>query len=116
MQTNDLTSEWHDAAARDQLDEAFPLGIEVLGHPVGIYLHNYRVDALEDVCPHAFAKLSPGFQEGGLIECPLHAACFEIAIRKCLNEIGQLDISCFPARVTEGHVQVRVLMREEASA
>ena len=106
MQTDDLTPQWPHVAAR----------VEVLGHSDCIFLHDDQIHAVEYVCSHAFANLWQGFQEGGLIECPLHAARFEIAIGKCLNEIGQLDIRCFPRRVTERRVKVRVREREEAPA
>ena len=115
MNTNDLGPEWHDVAARDQLDPDFPLGVEVNGQHVGLFLQDDAVHALDDVCPHAFAMLSQGFQEDGLIECPLHAAKFEIATGKCLNEIGQRDIRCFPVRVQDGRVAVRIPIKVAAA-
>ncbi len=115
MTTDDLTTEWHDVAARDQLDPDFPLGVEVLGQHLGLYVQDNEVHALEDICPHAFANLSQGFQESGLIECPLHAARFEIATGKCLNEIGQRDLRCFPVQVAGGRVLVRVPVKVVAA-
>ena len=108
MSTEDLSPVWHDVAARDALDPDFPLGVEVAGQAVGIFLLDGQVHALDDVCPHAFALLSQGFQEDGQIECPLHAARFDIATGKCLNEIGQHDIRCFPVQVDDGRVKVRI--------
>ena len=108
MNTEDLSAEWHDVAARDQLDPDFPMGVEVEGQSVGLFLLDDQVHALDDICPHAFAMLSQGFQENGQIECPLHAARFDIATGKCLNEIGQRDIRCFPVKVEGGRVSVRI--------
>lgn len=51
MQSDNLTAEWHDVAARDLLDAAFPLGVEVLGQPVGICLHDDELRAFEDIVP-----------------------------------------------------------------
>ena len=101
-------ADWHDIARRDQLDADFPLGVEVNGQKVGIYVLGDQVHALEDVCPHAFALLSQGFQEDGQIECPLHAARFDIATGKCLSEIGQRDIHCYPVRVQAGRVAIQI--------
>ena len=78
MDQDDLSPEWHDVASRDQLDPDFPLGVEVNGQNVGLYLQDDEVRALEDICPHAYALLSQGFQENGQIECPLHGGAFEI--------------------------------------
>ena len=108
MNTEDFAPEWHDVAARAQLDADFPVGVEVDGQRVGLFLLGDQVHALDDVCPHAFAMLSQGFQENGQIECPLHAARFDIATGKCLNEIGQRDTRCFPVKVEDGRVSVRI--------
>ena len=108
MNTEELSPEWHDVAARDQLDPDFPMGVEVQGQQVGLFLIGDQVHALDDVCPHAFAMLSQGFQEDGQIECPLHAARFDIATGKCLNDIADRDVRCLPVRVADGRVAVRI--------
>jgi nitrite reductase/ring-hydroxylating ferredoxin subunit len=102
------TPEWHDVAARATLDPDFPTGVEVNGQKIGLFLSGDQVFATEDVCPHAFALLSQGFQEDGFIECPLHAARFEIATGKCMNEIGQRDLKTFPIKIEGGRVSVQI--------
>ena len=49
-----------------------------------------------------------------MIECPLHAARFEIATGKCLSEIGQRDIRCYPVRVSGERVLVAIPQKTEA--
>ncbi len=105
----DPNAPWHDVAARESLDPDFPLGVEVNGQSVGIFLLDDTVHALDNICPHAFALLSQGFQEDGVIECPLHAARFEIATGKCLSEIGERDVKCFPVRVHDGRVSIQIV-------
>ena len=100
---------WHDVAALDALDPDFPLGVDVNGQSVGIFLLDDKVHALDNICPHAFALLSQGFQEGGVIECPLHAARYEIDTCKCLSEIGARDVKCFPVRVQDGRVAIQIV-------
>ena len=102
------TPEWHDVAARESLDPDFPTGVEVNGQKIGLFLSGEQVFDTEDVCPHAFALLSQGFQEDGFIECPLHAAKFEIATGKCMNEIGQRDLKTFPIKIEGGRVSVQI--------
>lgn len=102
-------SEWHDVADSSQLDPDFPVGVEVNGKPVGLYLHEGQVCAMEDVCPHAYALLSQGFVEGGVVECPLHGARFEIATGKCLNEIGERDLKRYPAKIENGRVVIQIV-------
>lgn len=99
---------WHDVASQDQLDPDFPLGVDVGSRKVGVFVVEGRIHALEDICPHAYALLSQGFQEDGKIECPLHAAQFDIATGQCLNEIGQRDLQCYAVKVEQGRVHVGV--------
>ncbi len=106
--TDDQALPWHEVASRDQLDPDFPVGVEVNGQKLGLFLLGDEVHALEDVCPHAYALLSQGFQEDGVIECPLHAARFDIATGKCLAEVGERDLHRFPVRVQGGRVQVQI--------
>ena len=106
--TGDQNLPWHEVASRDQLDPDFPVGVDVDGQKLGLFLLGDEVHALEDVCPHAYALLSQGFQEDGVIECPLHAARFDIATGKCLIEIGQRDLCSYPVRVQGGKVQVQI--------
>lgn len=102
-------ADWHDVAGLEELDPEFPLGVEVAGQKIGLFQSDGAVHALEDVCPHAYALLSQGYIEDGIVECPLHAARFEVATGKCLNEIGQRDIKCYPVRVLDGRISVKVV-------
>jgi len=48
-----------------------------------------------------------GFVEGGVIECPLHQACFEIATGRCLSGPATVDLHTYAVRVDGGEVFVR---------
>ena len=113
MTNQNSAGQWHDVAALSDLDADFPTGIQVGDLQIGLFLNGDSVCALEDVCPHAYALLSQGFQEEGYIECPLHAAKFEIATGKCMNEMGQRDLKVFPIKVENGRVCVHVAPSEE---
>jgi nitrite reductase/ring-hydroxylating ferredoxin subunit len=106
--SNHPAGDWHDVAPRAGLDPDFPTGVVVQGQKIGLFLLQDQVHALEDVCPHAYALLSQGFVEDGVVECPLHAARFEINGGKCLNEMGQRDLRCFPVKVEADRVWVQV--------
>ena len=105
---NDPTGVWHDVSPRAGLDPDFPTGVVVQGQKIGLFLLQDQVHAIEDVCPHAYALLSQGFVEDGVVECPLHAARFEINGGKCLNAMGQRDLRCFPVKVEADRVWVQV--------
>ena len=102
------SEQWHEVADLTSLDPDFPTGVTVKEQPIGLFLHEGQVHALENVCPHAYALLTQGFQENGTIECSLHGASFEIATGKCLLEIGQRDLRCYPVKVENSRVSVQV--------
>ena len=107
-QNEDSQDGWQEVAELSQLDPEIPLGVEVEGTKIGIYQCGDAVHALEDICPHAFALMSQGYVEDGIIECPLHGARFEIAGGKCLNEIGQRDLQTYPVRVVDGRIAIKL--------
>ena len=101
-------AKWHDVCAVGELDAEFPLGVDIEGQRVGVFKVGEDVHALEDICPHAYALLSQGYQDNGQIECPLHGALFEIASGKSLNDIGQRDLSCHRVKLEHGRVFIQL--------
>ncbi|ABE57494.1 MULTISPECIES: non-heme iron oxygenase ferredoxin subunit [Chromohalobacter] len=99
---------WTTVCKRDQVQEDFPFSAKVDDKEVGIYLLDGEYFALEDVCPHAYALLSQGFVEDGMVECPLHEAAFDIRTGKCLREPGERDLDVYPVRIVDDHVQLNM--------
>ncbi len=57
--------------------------------------------ATENVCTHEYALLSDGWLEDGCIECPLHAARFDVRTGKALCAPAETDLKVFEVK-TEG--------------
>ncbi|WP_434093107.1 bifunctional 3-phenylpropionate/cinnamic acid dioxygenase ferredoxin subunit [Streptomyces lasiicapitis] len=57
--------------------------------PVAVFNADGALYAVDDTCSHQDASLSEGWLEGCLVECPLHAATFDL-------RTGQP--TCLPAR------------------
>jgi nitrite reductase/ring-hydroxylating ferredoxin subunit len=100
-------SNWTDVGERSQVEPDTPLAAMVGDVAVGVYDIEGELHAIEDICPHAHARLSEGFVEGCEIECPLHAAVFDVRTGKHLR--GELcrDVKTFPVRVVDGRVEVQ---------
>jgi nitrite reductase/ring-hydroxylating ferredoxin subunit len=86
---------------------------EMMGTQLGeTYIALYNVDgryfATSDMCSHAFALLSNGFLEGHVVECPLHAGCFDVRTGEGVGEPSYDPISVFPVRIVGNEVQVRI--------
>lgn len=99
---------WHDVAAREDLTEDQPLGVKAGSLDLGLYQLGDALFALEDVCPHAYQLLSQGFVMDDLVECPLHAAKFEIRTGKFVDGPACPNLRTFPVKVENGRIHVDV--------
>jgi 3-phenylpropionate/trans-cinnamate dioxygenase ferredoxin subunit/naphthalene 1,2-dioxygenase system ferredoxin subunit len=99
--------EWHRVCSLAEVEEGNPLGVRVGEHAIGIFRAGERCFAINDVCTHEYALLSQGFQEGEIVECPLHAARFDLATGKCLSGPARRDIAVYEVRISDGEVLVR---------
>ena len=71
---------WFDLGPREALEPRLPLRVCVDGRPVGLYLWQQKIYALEDECPHASARLSAGtVHADGWVECPLHGWRYHVS-------------------------------------
>lgn len=89
-----------------RVDEAKAITVD--GVDLGIYRLADGCYALRDICTHAFAHLSQGFVDNGIVECPLHQARFEIRTGKSLDDIAPEDVTSHAVKVENGDVFVRV--------
>jgi 3-phenylpropionate/trans-cinnamate dioxygenase ferredoxin subunit len=84
------------------------IGVRVAGRLVGLY-HvrggDYR--ATDNVCTHEYALLSDGWLENGCIECPLHAARFDVKTGKALCAPAEHNIDVFELRVEGGDLMMK---------
>jgi len=94
------------AALADIVDDA-ALPVALGDTPITLYRLDCAIYAVDDVCPHAFALLSQGFVDAGVIECPLHQACFDIATGRCLSGPATADLRTYAVKVDGGDVFVR---------
>lgn len=46
--------------------------------PIAVFHANGAYYAIDDTCTHQDASLADGWVEGCLVECPLHASCFDL--------------------------------------
>ena len=91
--------DWVRAAAKADVAEGFCLGVRIGDKDVAIYhLPGGEFHATGNVCPHEFALLSDGWLEDGCIECPLHAAQFDVRTGKVLSGPAEADIAVYPIK------------------
>ena len=67
---------------------------------------DYR--ATDNICTHEYAQLSDGWLEDGCIECPLHAARFDIRTGKALCAPAEGNLKVFELKVEGGDLLLKV--------
>lgn len=100
---------WIDAIALDDIPEDEGRLVRVNGLAIAVFRVGDEVFALEDACPHSkSASLSQGYVEDGVVECPLHQACFELRTGKVMSPPAEEDVRTYPTRVDGGRVLLGV--------
>src|ERR1700739_496736 len=99
---------WFRAAARSDLGEGEVIGVEVAGRSIALYDADGRLFATDNICTHAYACLSDGWLDGEVIECPLHAARFDIRTGKVLDPPATDDFKTYQVRLVGDEIQVRL--------
>ena len=99
---------WTRAAGRSDLAAGEVLGVEVAGRSIALYAADDGIFATDNICTHAYACLSDGWLDGEVIECPLHAARFDIRTGKVLAPPATEDLKTYQVRVVGDEIQVRL--------
>lgn len=97
---------WVRAARRADLAEGEAIGVEVAGRQIALYDCDGSLYATDNICTHAYARLSDGWLTGTAIECPLHAARFDVRTGKVLDPPATEDLKTYPVRVRDGDIEI----------
>lgn len=108
--TNDFSSGgWVKVAERDDLPSGAMICVEPSGDPIAIYhLDDGTFCATDAVCSHQYALLTDGLLEDDMVECPLHAAQFNVRTGKALCEPAEVDLKIYEVRADEAGVFLRL--------
>ena len=96
------------AAGRGELAAGDVLGVTVAGLDIAIYDIDGRLYATDNVCTHAYARLSDGWLDRAEIECPLHAGRFDVATGKAVAPPCTEDLKTYPVRIVGDEIQVKL--------
>lgn len=72
---------------------------EVAGHEIALYNIAGEFFATSDRCTHMRARLSDGYVNAGVVECPLHFGKFNIRTGQALSPPCKLDLAIYPVQV-----------------
>jgi 3-phenylpropionate/trans-cinnamate dioxygenase ferredoxin component len=95
------------------LGEALRVEAEV---PIAVFNVDGELLAIDDTCTHQDASLADGWLEGCRVECPLHAACFDLRTGMPSGPPAKMPVRTHEVVVEDGLVYVRVGAAVEAAA
>jgi naphthalene 1,2-dioxygenase ferredoxin component len=99
---------WVRVAGRGELAAGEVIGVESGGKSVAIYDCDGELYATDNICTHAYACLSDGWLDGTTIECPLHAARFDVRTGEVLDPPATEDLKTYPVRVVDDDIEVKL--------
>lgn len=83
--------------------------------PISVFNADGEFYAIDDTCSHQDASLADGWLEGCFVECPLHAALFDLrtGMPSCLP--AKKALRTYPVLVDEGTIYVQADAEEDAA-
>ncbi|QEU95809.1 bifunctional 3-phenylpropionate/cinnamic acid dioxygenase ferredoxin subunit [Streptomyces kanamyceticus] len=76
--------------------------------PVAVFNADGELFAIDDTCSHQDASLSEGWLEGCLVECPLHAASFDLRTGRPTCLPARKPVRTHEVHVADGMIHVRL--------
>lgn len=99
---------WAHACLLAELVDEMPRGVVVDDVEVCVVRIGHEVFAVHDECTHEAVPLSEGDVEDCIIECWRHGSRFDLRTGGVLNPPALQPVTVYPARVSDGQVQVDV--------
>jgi 3-phenylpropionate/trans-cinnamate dioxygenase ferredoxin subunit len=88
-------------AQRSEVMAGRPNAVRVGDRAILLYRIGERFYATDSMCTHADVDLADGRIVGGLIECPLHAAYFDIASGRGMGLPITRDLATYPVTIVD---------------
>jgi nitrite reductase/ring-hydroxylating ferredoxin subunit len=100
---------WVRVAARSGVAENTAISVRVGDKEIALYhLPGGEFRATDNICTHEYAQLTDGWLEDGCIECPLHAARFDIRSGKALCAPADVDLKVFEVKTDGDDLLIKV--------
>jgi nitrite reductase/ring-hydroxylating ferredoxin subunit len=102
------SNEWVTVGALSKLAAGEMTGVQIGSHEVALYNLGGQIRATDNLCTHAFAYLTDGWLEDGVVECPLHGGRFEVETGKGMGPPIPCDVAVHEVRVVGDDIQVKL--------
>jgi nitrite reductase/ring-hydroxylating ferredoxin subunit len=100
---------WVVVASRAEVPEGTAIAVTVGEMELALYhLEGGEFRCTDNVCTHEYARLTDGWLDGAVIECPLHAGQFDVRTGKGLCAPIERDLPVFDVRVEGDDLLVKL--------
>lgn len=82
--------------------------VEVDGRAIALYHVDGRFYATDDICTHRRARLSDGYLEGTVVQCPLHFGKFDIVTGHPLNPPCKIPVETYAVTLDGDQLLIEV--------
>ncbi|MDX8149580.1 bifunctional 3-phenylpropionate/cinnamic acid dioxygenase ferredoxin subunit [Lentzea sp. BCCO 10_0061] len=83
--------------------------------PIAVFNAEGAIYAIDDTCTHQDASLSEGWLEGCFVECPLHAASFDLRTGEASCPPAKRPVKTYSVHVNDGEVYVDVEVNKDVA-
>ena len=91
----------------DDVVEGEPALVELAdGTSFAVYAASGEYFVTDPMCTHGLAALSDGYQDGFVIECPLHGGSFDIRSGTPMSAPCETALKTYPVTLVEGWISV----------
>jgi nitrite reductase/ring-hydroxylating ferredoxin subunit len=99
---------WSRVASRSDVEDKKLTDCTVGEIEIALYWVDGAVYATDNICTHAFARLSEGYLDGDCIECPVHQALFNVKTGEVVAPPAMEPIKTYPCRIEGDDVLIDV--------
>jgi 3-phenylpropionate/trans-cinnamate dioxygenase ferredoxin subunit len=96
------------SVAEDELTLGAAKPITVEGREIVVCRTSAGIFAVDNICTHAYARLSGGRLRGTRLICPLHGASFDVCDGRVLGAPATQPLPTHPVRVEGGRIEISV--------
>lgn len=101
-----MSDTWHFVAQAADIAPGDMRGFMVEGRDIVVCQSKQGWFALDNVCTHAYARLSEGRLRGCRLICPLHGASFDVRDGSVLGLPATAPLGLHRLRIIEGRIEV----------
>jgi nitrite reductase/ring-hydroxylating ferredoxin subunit len=102
------TDHWVAAAVLSEIDPDYPTMAMIGGVEVALCRVGENVFAINNICSHAYARLSDGFVEQHQVFCPLHQGSFDVRTGRAISAPCYDAVATYSTMIENGTVYVDV--------